>query len=82
MNSYNTVFDTKRLIGHRFIDPKVQSDMKYWPFKVIDKNGKPYIQVKFKGKTKQFTPEEILPIVLLKMKKTAKAFLSTKITNA
>ncbi|CAG8625057.1 4196_t:CDS:2 [Gigaspora margarita] len=80
MNLYNTVFDANRLICHRFNE--VQSDMKHWPFKVIDKNGKPYIQVDFK-ETKQFTPEEISSMVLmLKMKATAEAFLDTKVTNA
>ncbi|CAG8789530.1 13897_t:CDS:1, partial [Racocetra fulgida] len=54
----------------------------HWPFKVIEKNGKPYIQVEFKNETKQFTPEEISSMVLSKMKKTAEAFLGTKVTNA
>ena len=49
MNPTNTVFDAKRLIGRRFNDPEVQSDMKHWPFKVVEKSGKPYIQVEFKG---------------------------------
>ncbi|CAG8708024.1 8504_t:CDS:2, partial [Funneliformis mosseae] len=44
MNSYNTVYSTKRLIGCKFNDQEVQSDMKHWLFKVIDKNGRPYIQ--------------------------------------
>ena len=45
MNPTNTVFDAKRLIGRRFDDSAVQSDMKHWPFKVINEGGKPKIQV-------------------------------------
>ncbi|CAJ0651533.1 12852_t:CDS:2, partial [Entrophospora sp. SA101] len=82
MNPYNTVFDAKRLIGRRFNEPVVQSDMKHWPFKVIDKNTKPYIQVGYKGEIKQFTPEEISSMVLTKMRETAETFLGTKVTNA
>jgi len=82
MNPHNTVFDAKRLIGRRFNDPEVQSDMKHWSFKVIEKSGKPYIQVEFKGETKEFTPEEISSMVLSKMKDTAEAYLGGKVTNA
>ncbi|KAI3648903.1 hypothetical protein MP228_006757 [Amoeboaphelidium protococcarum] len=82
LNPYNTVFDAKRLIGRKFADPEVQSDMKHWPFKVIDKAGKPFIQVEYLGETKTFTPEEISAMVLTKMKETAEAFLGTKVTNA
>ncbi|KAK3810489.1 MAG: LOW QUALITY PROTEIN: hsp71-like protein, partial [Linnemannia elongata] len=78
MNPINTVFDAKRLIGRRFDDKDVQSDMKHWPFKVIDKGTKPYIQVEYKGETKEFTPEEISSM----MRETAEAYLGTTVTNA
>jgi len=82
MNPTNTVFDAKRLIGRRFNDSEVQSDMKHWPFKVVEKSGKPYIQVEFKGETKDFTAEEISSMVLTKMKDTAEAYLGGKVSNA
>ncbi|OUM64428.1 hypothetical protein PIROE2DRAFT_20522 [Piromyces sp. E2] len=82
MNPTNTVFDAKRLIGRRFNDGEVQSDMKHWPFKVVEKSGKPYIQVQFKGETKDFTAEEISSMVLTKMKDTAEAYLGDKVSNA
>jgi heat shock protein 1/8 len=83
MNPENTVFDAKRLIGRRFNDPVVQSDMKHWPFKVVSREGdKPFIQVQFKGETKTFAPEEISAMVLVKMRETAEAFLGKDIKDA
>ena len=82
MNPQNTVFDAKRLIGRRFNDAEVQADMKHWPFKVIDKDGKPIIQVQYKGETKVFTPEEISAMVLTKMRETAEAYLGSNTKNA
>ncbi|KAJ3214189.1 70-kilodalton heat shock protein [Dinochytrium kinnereticum] len=82
MNPINTVFDAKRLIGRRFADAEVQSDMKHWPFTVVDKGTKPFIQVEYKGETKTFTPEEISSMVLIKMKETAEAYLGTTVNNA
>jgi len=82
MNPTNTVFDAKRLIGRRFNDQEVQSDMKHWPFKLVEKNGKPYIEVQFKGETKDFTAEEISSMVLTKMKDTAEAYLGDKVSDA
>lgn len=82
MNPSNSVFDAKRLIGRKFDDPKVQQDMKHWPFKVISSDGKPKIQVQFKGETKTFTPEEISSMVLSKMKQTADAYLGKKVRDA
>jgi len=82
MNPTNTVFDAKRLIGRKFEDSTVQSDMKHWPFNVISDGGKPKISVDYKGETKTFNPEEISSMVLLKMKETADAYLGTEIKDA
>ncbi|KAF5102550.1 hypothetical protein D0Z03_000399 [Geotrichum reessii] len=82
MNPANTVFDAKRLIGRKFSDSEVQSDMKHFPFAVIDKAGKPVIKVEFKGEEKVFTPEEISSMILTKMKETAEGYLGGTVSNA
>jgi len=82
MNPNNTVFDAKRLIGRKFNDSTVQSDMKHWPFDVVDENTKPKIQVDYKGETKCFYPEEISSMVLIKMKETAEAYLGGTVKDA
>lgn len=82
MNPNNTVFDAKRLIGRKFEDPNVQSDMKHWPFTVLNENTKPKIQVEYKGDKKTFYPEEISSMVLIKMKETAEAYLGSTVKDA
>ncbi|XAR66739.1 hypothetical protein NMG60_11013062 [Bertholletia excelsa] len=83
MNPQNTVFDAKRLIGRRYSDPSVQSDMRLWPFKVIPGPGdKPMIVVRYKGEEKQFAAEEISSMVLSKMREIAEAFLGQTANNA
>ncbi|KAK6907974.1 chaperone DnaK [Kwoniella mangroviensis CBS 8507] len=81
-NPENTVFDAKRLIGRSADDSDVKKDQKHWPFKVVNKSGKPMIQVNHKGDLKEFTPEEISAMVLTKMKETAEAYLGHKVTHA
>jgi len=81
-NPTNTVFDAKRLIGKKFSDPSVQSDMKHFSYNVINKDSKPFISVDFMGENKVFSPEEISSMVLIKMKEIAEAFLGTTVTDA
>ncbi|XP_045767949.1 heat shock protein 68-like [Maniola jurtina] len=82
MNPKNTVFDAKRLIGRRFDDPKVQQDLKHWPFEVVAENGKPKIVVEYKGEKRRFTPEEISSMVVTKMKETAETYLGGTVKDA
>lgn len=82
-NPRNTVFDVKRIIGRKFAEPMVQADMKAWPFKVVEgSQGRPYVEVEYKGETKQFLPEEISAMVLTKMKQTAEAYLGHDVKSA
>nr|GEX82161.1 heat shock cognate 70 kDa protein 2-like [Tanacetum cinerariifolium] len=82
MNPTNTVFDAKRLIGRRFSDASVQSDIKLWPFKVTPGPAeKPMIPVNYKGEEKTFAAEEISFMVLIKMKEITEAFLGSTVKN-
>ncbi|EIW60083.1 heat shock protein HSS1 [Trametes versicolor FP-101664 SS1] len=82
MNPHNTVFDAKRLIGRKFADAEVQSDIKHFPFTVFDKGGKPYIRVQYRGEDKEFSPEEISSMILTKMKEVAESYLGGTVTSA
>ena len=80
-NPENTVFDAKRLIGRKFADPIVQSDIKLWPFKVISGAGdKPMIQVNCNGEEKKFHPEEVSSMILTKMKELVLSVLRMAIS--
>uniref|UniRef100_A0A8C6C7Y5 Heat shock cognate 71 kDa protein n=1 Tax=Monodon monoceros TaxID=40151 RepID=A0A8C6C7Y5_MONMO len=69
MNHTNTVFDAKRLIGRRFDVAVFQSDMKHWPFMMVNDAGR-------------FYPEEVSSMVLTKVKEIEEAYLGKTVTNA
>ncbi|CAI4559230.1 BFH_collapsed_G0029690.mRNA.1.CDS.1 [Saccharomyces cerevisiae] len=81
-NPQNTIFDIKRLIGLKYNDRSVQKDIKHLPFNVVNKDGKPAVEVSVKGEKKVFTPEEISGMILGKMKQIAEDYLGTKVTHA
>jgi heat shock protein 5 len=82
LNPHNTIFDVKRLIGRAFSDSTVQKDKKLLPYSIVNKNGKPNIEVTVNDKKKTFSPEEISAMVLTKMKETAETFLGYEVKNA
>uniref|UniRef100_A0A9L0JBJ8 Uncharacterized protein n=1 Tax=Equus asinus TaxID=9793 RepID=A0A9L0JBJ8_EQUAS len=60
LNPQNTVFDAKRLIGRKFGDPVVQSDMKHWPFRVINDGDKPKNQVALNPQNTVFDAKRLI----------------------
>jgi heat shock protein 5 len=82
INPENTVFDVKRLIGRKFSDKTVQSDMKLVPYSIVSKDDKPYVEVTLGGKKKQFSPEEVSAMILSKMKEIAETYLGYEVSNA
>jgi heat shock 70kDa protein 1/2/6/8 len=83
-NPANTVFGVKSLIGRRFSDSAVQVSVKhYLSCDLVPKRGdKPFVQVQYKGETKEFAPEEICAMILFKMKDFAESYLGKEITSA
>ncbi|CAI0387053.1 unnamed protein product [Linum tenue] len=82
LNPHRTIFDAKRLIGKKFDDPEVQKDLNYLPYPVVERDGKPCVQLEVNGEPVSFTPEEISAMVLWKMKETAESYLGKQVTNA
>ncbi|KAG4306201.1 hypothetical protein PORY_000189 [Pneumocystis oryctolagi] len=82
INPKNTIFDVKRLIGRRYDDQDVKKDTKMWPFKVINVNNSPQIEVEYLNEKKIFSPQEISAMVLSKMKEIAETKLNKKVEKA
>ena len=81
-NPENTIYDAKRLLGRVYSDPTTQSDLKHFTFNVIGKEDKPIIQANYKGELKDFQPEEISSMVLVKMKEIAQDYLGQTVDSA
>ncbi|ULY68478.1 putative heat shock protein Ssa2 [Chlorella virus XW01] len=81
-NASNTIYEAKRLIGREINDPSLQKDMKSLTYKIVSDNGKPKMEVEFKGETKRFTPEEVSAMVLMELKRTAEAYLGHEVKDA
>lgn len=58
-----------------FDDIEVRKDMELFPYKIVNRDGKPFIEAKIEDEeTRAFSPEEISAMVLTMKKETAEAF--------
>ncbi|KAF2705962.1 HSP70-domain-containing protein [Pleomassaria siparia CBS 279.74] len=84
-NSHN-LFGLKWLIGKRFNDPIVQDAIDAFPFKIVDVDGKPEIEVKKalngKRRTVRIRPEEAIGLMLKRVKTFAAKQLGEKVDAA
>ena len=82
VNPRRTIYSVKRLIGRKYNDKEVQLDKKLLPYDIVNKDGKPYIEVEVKGEKKVYSPEEISAMILIKMKSIAENYLGREVKNA
>jgi len=81
-NINNTIFEIKRMMGRDYNDPILQKDLKLLPYKVVNVNNKPKVEITTSDGPKLFTPEEISAMILGKMKSIAEGYLGQKVTDA
>lgn len=83
MNAANTVYDIKRIIGRSLEDPVTREEARRFPFLILDGgNGRPVIEVEWRGIKQRLSPEEISSMVLLEMKRAAESALGRSIKKA
>jgi len=81
-NTANTIYDSKRFIGRKFSDPKVQALIKDSTFKIVQgPSDSIQFEVLYKNEVKRFTPEEIASAILLKMKQIAEAYCGLPVND-
>jgi molecular chaperone DnaK len=78
-NPQNTFYAVKRLIGRKYDDAVVQTDLKLVPYQIVRAdNGDAWVE----AQGKKLAPPEISARVLMKMKKTAEDYLGETVTEA
>jgi len=83
MNAPNTVYDVKRFIGRSLEDPVTREEAKRFPYSIVDAgDGRPVIEVEWRGAKNRLSPEEISSMVLAEMKQSAEAALGRKLKKA
>lgn len=79
VNSENTLFAIKRLIGRKYDDTVVQQDRKHVPYSIVKHgNGDAWVEVR----GKPYSPSQVGAFVLMKMKETAESYLGKKVKDA
>jgi len=79
VNSENTLYSIKRLIGRRYEETEIERKM--LPFEII-KGPSDDVRVKVPITNRDYSPQEISAMVLAKLKADAEAYLGQQVTQA
>ena len=82
MDPTRSIHVVKRLIGRKFDDGEVQRDIKWLPYSVVSKQGKPYVSIETTNGKKTLSPEEVSSMILIKMKEIAENYLGQEVKYA
>jgi len=83
MNAANTVYDVKRIIGRSLEDAVTREEARRFPYHIVDGgNGRPMIELEWRGAKQRLSPEEISSMVLVEMKRSAEAALGRPVKKA
>lgn len=78
----NTIYNSKRLIGHKITEDRVKNDLSKWQFKVVcDDDGNPVFEVPIDGDVKRITPIDVAAEILNRLAGLAEDFTNTKRTE-
>ena len=75
-----TMFESKRLLGFKYIHKKVQNDIKNWPNKIIEDpiTKKPQYVIEVNKKEEKYFPEDVSSMILKYIKKFAEVYEGEK----
>lgn len=83
INTENTFYEVKRLIGRKYDDKSVENDLPFFTYKVEpDKDNNILLKSDLKNRKNEYTPEEISAMVLMELKNMAERYLKKTVTKA
>lgn len=79
VNPRSTIFGVKRLVGRKINSPEIDKAKEFAPYEIIsNENEDAWVEVN----DKQYSPQEISSIILMKMKNIAEEYLGYEVDEA